>query len=182
MRDPMCIPCYSVLAPVLLRAGRYDEAEAVLRRRIDLVDDAGGHHNLAFVLLLQGQPEAAFEIFDRIRGIEEHWLFSGALALHDLGRHAEVTEMLRRLVEDYGDTEAYNIAGIYAYIGDSPSALSWLEKAIEEDQGSFDHWVVWDRIFSSLYDTPQWMQWRKDAGLDAETLAAIEFHIPDLGR
>jgi len=29
--------------------------------------------------------------------------------------------------------------------------------------------------------TPQWSKWRKDAGLDEETLAAIEFTIPDFG-
>jgi len=40
---------------------------------------------------------------------------------------------------------------------------------------------VWNPVFSSLYDTPQWVQWRKDAGLDEETLAAIEFTIPDFG-
>lgn len=28
---------------------------------------------------------------------------------------------------------------------------------------------------------PQWSKWRKDAGLDEETLAAIEFTIPDFG-
>ncbi len=180
-REPMCIPCYSLLAPSFLAAGRYDEAEAVLRRRIALVDDLGGHHNLAYVLLLQGNPEAAFEIFNRIDGIESHWLSSRALALHDLGRHDEVEEMLRRLVENYGDTEAYNIASLYAYTGDSESAIATIEKAIENDPAFFNDWMLWDPFFANLHDTPQWFQWRKDAGLDEETLAAIEFTIPDFG-
>lgn len=180
-RDPMCIPCYSALGPVLIHAGRYDEAEALLRRRIALVDDVGGHHNLAGVLLLQGEAQAAFEIFDRITGIEEHWLSSRALALHDLGRHEEVQEMLDRLVDKYSNTEAYSIAAIYAYTGDTASAIGWIEKAIAQDPDSFDDWIVWDPYFASLRDTPQWQQWRKDAGLDEETLVAIEFHIPDFG-
>lgn len=148
---------------------------------IDRVDDPGGHHNLAFVLLLQGQPEAAFEIFNRIDDIEEHWLYSRALALYDLGRHAEVEEMLRRLVENYSDTDARNIAALYAYTGDTSFAIATIEKAIEDDPAFFNEWVVWDPFFANLHDTPQWSLWRKDAGLDEETLAVIEFNIPDFG-
>lgn len=149
-------------------------------RRIDMVDDVGGHHNLAFVLLAQGKAQEAFDIFDRFTSIEQYWLVSRGLALHDLGRHEQVAEMLRRLVKDYGDTEAGNIAALYAYGGDSASAIAWLEKMIEENQDEFDD-VVWDSRFSSLHDTPQWLRWRKEAGLDEETLATIEFHIPDFG-
>ena len=179
-RDPMCIPCYGTLAPAFLDAGRYDEAEATLRRRIALIDDVGGHHNLAFVLLAQGKAQEAFDIWDQITSIEEHWLFTRALALHDLGRHDEVEDMLERILEKYSDTDPYGVAVLYAYTGDTSSAISWMEKAIEEDPGNFDY-LVWDPLLSNLHETPQWSQWRKDAGLDEETLAAIEFHIPDFG-
>ena len=178
-RDPTCIPCYPW--GHYIRAGRYDEAEAVLRRRIALVDDAGGHHNLAFVLLYQGHAEAAFEIFDRMDGIELHWLLTRALALHDLGRHDEVEEMLKRLIQNYADADPVGIAAVYAYIGDISSAITWMERAIEEDPGNFSDNQVWDPLLVNLHDTPQWSQWRKDAGLDEETLAAIEFTIPDFG-
>jgi tetratricopeptide (TPR) repeat protein len=89
--------------------------------------------------------------------------------------------MLRRLVENYSDTEAYNIASIYAYTGDTSSAIATIEKAIEDDPEFFDHYMAWDPLLSSLHDTPQWPQWLKDAALDEETLAAIEFTIPDFG-
>ncbi len=179
-RDPMCIQCYGSLAASYKSAGRYDEAEAVLRRRIALVDDVGGHHNLAFVLLLQGHAQEAFEIFDGITSIEEHWLLTRALALHDLERHDEVEEMLGQLIEKYGDAYPGAVATLYAYTGDISSAISWMDKAIEEDPGGFDN-EVWSPLLSSLHETPQWSQWRKDAGLDEETLAAIEFTIPDFG-
>ncbi len=179
-RDPMCIQCYGTLASIYKDAGRYDEAEAVLRRRIALVDDVVGHHNLAFILLLQGNAQEAFEIFDGITSIEEHWLLTRALALHDLGRHDEVEDMLERFVEKYSDTDPYGVATVYAYTGDISSAISWMDKAIEEDPGGFDN-EVWSPLLSSLHETPQWSQWRKDAGLDEETPAAIEFTIPDFG-
>jgi tetratricopeptide (TPR) repeat protein len=179
-RDPMCIQCYGALASIYTDAGRYDEAEAVLRRRIALVDDVGGHHNLAFIVLLQGNAQEAFEIFDGIASIEEHWLLTRALALHDLGRRDEVEDMLERFVEKYSDTDPYGVATLYAYTGHISSAISWMEKAIEEYPGELDH-AVRDPFLASLHNTPQWPQWRKDAGLDEETLAAIEFTIPDFG-
>ena len=37
------------------------------------------------------------------------------------------------------------------------------------------------QVVESLHEIPQWPQWRKDVGLDEETLAAIEFNIPDFG-
>jgi len=33
-----------------------------------------------------------------------------------------------------------------------------------------------------LHDTQQWQQWRKEAGLDEETLATIDFTVPDFGN
>jgi hypothetical protein len=88
--------------------------------------------------------------------------------------------MLERILEKYSDTDSYGFAVLYAYTGDTSTAISWIEKAIEEDPGNFDH-LMWEPLLSSLHETPQWSQWRKDAGLDEETLAAIEFTIPDFG-
>jgi len=89
--------------------------------------------------------------------------------------------MLARLIENYADEDPVSIAVLYAYTGDTSSAITWMEQAIKEDPGNFSDSEVWDPRLANLHNTHQWQQWRKDAGLDEETLAAIEFNIPYFG-
>jgi tetratricopeptide (TPR) repeat protein len=176
-RHPLCIRCYSAAHSSLIAAGHFDDAEAIIRQRINLVDDAGGHFWLAIVLVEQGRPQEALEIFDdRIRGDEWGWLTARPYALHDLGRHDEVQEMLERIIEGWGDEAALRVADIYAYSGDIESALAWLETAISDDPDAFTD-VVWNPHFAVLHDTPQWREWRYNMEPSLESLAAIEFDI-----
>jgi len=52
---------------------------------------------------------------------------------------------------------------------------------MSSDADLFPFWV-WEARFAILHDTPEWQRWRQDAGLDEETLAAIEFENPDFGN
>ena len=54
-------------------------------------------------------------------------------------------------------------------------------REMKESGADFFDSYVWDSDFAFLHDTPEWREWLQDAGLDEESLAAIEFEIPDFG-
>jgi len=176
-RHPLCMHCYPVATSALRAAGHFDEAEAVLRQRINLINDTGGHYWLGVVLVEQGRPLEALEIFDRNTDAEWDWLTARSFALHDLGRHNEVQEMLNRIIAGWGDEAALMIAEIFAYANDVESALTWLETAFSDDPSDFTD-VVWNTHFAVLHDTAQWQKWLAEMDPSIEVLAAIEFDIP----
>jgi len=110
------------------------------------------------------------------------------------GNLEKAKELQRRriaLVDDFGGATnlAHDLVAagrpdealeIYARIGDKDMTLALLSKIIEAEPHRFEMFV-WDPDFAFLHDTPEWLGWRKDAGLDEESLAAIEFKIPDFG-
>ena len=159
---------------------RFEEAANVQQRRIDLVDDAGGRANFALALLHLGRADEAFEILEKIDGIESHWLSMTAEALFAGGHQEEAQSRLERLIVCCSEDSAYAIAGVYFFTGNTDASLFWAEKALT--QGDVFIFMVWDPVLAPLRNTPQWLQWRKEAGLDEETLAAIEFEIPDFGE
>jgi TolB-like protein len=189
--NPLCIVCYPRLLDSYMFSKQYAKAEALQRRRIALVDDFGGYTNLAHVLLYSGRPGEALEIYDRMaeehrsqgefEGYEPEWLVTSAMALYDLKRFDEAAERIARLELKQDPYLAFRLTQYYAHISDKDMALTWLKKMVELDASFFEP-LMWAVDFVILHDTPEWQQWRKDAGLDEESLAAIEFEIPDFGE
>lgn len=192
--DPTCIVCYPQLLDSYMRTRNFESAEELQRRRIALVDDFGGHTNLAHVLLAAGRPGEALEIYERMAeehkaqgqfedhgGYEPEWLQTSAMALHDLGRLDEAAERIARLESKQDEFLNLRLAMYYAHIGDKDETMARVRKSLDSgavDIGAF----LWERDFAFLHDTPEWQQWREDAGLDEESLAAIELTIPDFGN
>jgi tetratricopeptide (TPR) repeat protein len=188
--NPLCIVCYPQLLHSYIHTRDFEKAEKLQRRRIALVDDFGGSTNLAHVLLAAGRPDEALEIYEHMaeehkekgvfEGHEAEWLHSSAMALHDLGRVDEAAERVALLESKPDQNLAHRLATYYAHIGDKDMTLAWIRK-MKESGADFFGSYVWDPDFAILHDTPEWREWRKGAGLDEESLAAIEFEIPDFG-
>ncbi len=188
--NPLCIVCYPQLLESYINTGDFEKAEELQRRRIALVDDFGGATNLAHVLVAAGRPDEALEIYERMavehkakgnfEGYEAEWLVTSAMALYDLERFDEAAERVALLESKPDQVLTYRLAMYYAHIGDKDMTLAWSRK-MAESYAAFFGSIVWDPRFAFLHDTPEWQQWRKDAGLDEESLAAIEFKIPDFG-
>jgi len=188
--NPLCIVCYPQLFDSYSATGDFEKAEELQRRRIALVDDFGGSTNLAHVLVAAGRPDEALEIYERMavehkaKGVfesyEAEWLVTSARALYDLERFDEAAERIARLESNQNPFLAYRLAIYYAHTGNKDMTLAWIRKMAESDADFFG-FFVWKRDFAFLHDTPEWISWSKDAGLDEESLAAIEFEIPDFG-
>jgi tetratricopeptide (TPR) repeat protein len=102
IRDPLNVRVHNNLGLVLYYAGRLPEAEAALRKLLELRPGiAAESTHLAKVLLARGQPEAALAAFEQEPS--EAWRMIGLpLAYHVLGRKAESDAALRELTQKFG--------------------------------------------------------------------------------
>lgn len=177
-RERLCVQCYSGLHGALGTLERYDSAIEVARRRLTLFgdDDIGGHINLGQLLLNSGDPRAALEEFEfePNKGFRECLM---AMAYFDLGQTDQVQKFISKLTPDSEDVVlTHCIGALYAHMGNQDEALHWLRKFMEENSETFRTWL-WDPRFKSLRETPQWLEWRRQARLDDPTLERLNFNF-----
>jgi len=154
-RDPLRPASYNNLAATLLAVNRDTEAEAAVRRALEL--DPGGaswHYGIGRALLLQGKTDAALQ--ETQQETEEVWRLSGLpLVLHALGRRGESDAALAALKEKYADVAAFQIAEVHAFRGEADLAFEWLERAYaQRDGGLVD--IKGDRFLRGLAGDPRY--------------------------
>jgi TolB-like protein len=147
--DPLRTNSYSGLGYLLYDAGRYDEAQAALKKALDLNPQAPlVHLTLNRILIAEGKPQKALaEIEKEPRGWGK---FTGqALVYRALGREQDSNAALAALIAKYYTEAAYQIAQVYAYRGESDKSLEWLERAYEQrDPGLTE--INSDPLFKNL--------------------------------
>jgi TolB-like protein/DNA-binding winged helix-turn-helix (wHTH) protein/Flp pilus assembly protein TadD len=130
--DPLNPDGYYCLSSVQLRRDRLAEAEAAIRRALELSPKyASGQYTLGLVLLARKQPEAALaemrkEPFDPVR------LIGTAMAYFALGDKANSDAALAQLLKGYAASIPAGVAAVYAFRGESDDAFKWLERAYEQ--------------------------------------------------
>jgi protein O-mannosyl-transferase len=141
MQDPVCSICESNLGRVIGRPGRFEEAEAHVRRAIELTPDrAGPHENMGFLMVAQRRFDAAEAEFRRAvasapdRG--QSWNGLG-VALANQGQHrdAEAEAAFReaaRLSPRLVDAPA-NLGLLYVRAGRYAEAIPSLRLALALD-------------------------------------------------
>jgi len=116
---------------------------------------AGGWFRLGVVLVRKGQGEAALEAMNKEQA--ENWRLPGlALAYIALNRGAEADAALKKAVEKYGDTMAFQIAEPYAYRGDRDQAFEWLERAYRQRDGGLALLLKTDPLFQDIKHDPRY--------------------------
>jgi TolB-like protein/DNA-binding winged helix-turn-helix (wHTH) protein len=129
VRDPLNFQPYARLGVIYLYQGRLAEAEAAVRRRIDLAPEGyGGYTQLADVLLARGLPQAALAAA-RQEPDEESRLVALALVYQALGQHQQADAALADARRKWGNRYPTEMAQIYAYRGEPARAFSALELA-----------------------------------------------------
>jgi len=161
-------------------AGRLQAAEEA-RERFLLIGGGGGYFYYGVIKLLQGDAEAALEIFeDHLEGFQ--YPHGSAMALHSLGRYEESDAMLATLIENWGDEQPGAVAQVFAWRGDKDSAFEWLDLALDSDQSAKIQGTrrlarIGDPVFQNLHDDPRWEDVRRRTGLSSERIAAIEIDL-----
>ena len=135
-QDPLSAMTYQNYGLTLQRAGRVAEAEAALRKAIELEPKRYlSHAFLAQVLLEQKRFDEALAEAQAEPDAGER-LFVLSILYHAMGRESEAGTSLRELIESHGQVYAFQIAEICAARGDADASFEWLERAYaQRDSG-----------------------------------------------
>jgi TolB-like protein/thioredoxin-like negative regulator of GroEL len=127
-QDPLNPSSYFVLNYIQIRSGRLAEAQAAIRRTLEISPTfANAHYCLGLVLLLRGQPEAA--LAETMKEEDEGSRLAGsAIVSFARGAKADSDIALARMITDNAN-RMFKIAGVYAFRGESDEAFKWLDLA-----------------------------------------------------
>jgi len=164
--DPLNTQTHVTLALTAYYAGRQEEAVAALRKALELDPERQFVHTLlGQVYLAQSHPQEALAEMEREPDL--NWrLYGLALANHALGRARESDAALAELTAKYDTTQAFQIADVYAFRGESDRAFQWLERAYAQRDGGLT-WIKGDPLLKSLQRDPRYAAFLKKMRLPA---------------
>ncbi|HZP10923.1 MAG TPA: tetratricopeptide repeat protein, partial [Nevskiaceae bacterium] len=162
--DPLFSTPRVYFARSLIGGGAYDEAEATLRKSIE-VQPLGSQNymELAKIQLLRGNTAGAVELAKK--ETDPFWRnYTLALAYFANGDRAEADQQLKRLIDERADQAGAQIASVYALRKDADKMFEWLERArVTKDPGAF---LVRIEPFLARYkDDPRYEAFCKKIGL-----------------
>jgi TolB-like protein/DNA-binding winged helix-turn-helix (wHTH) protein len=134
--DPLHPGTLVFLSWVQVRRGHLSEAEAALRRALDIRPTYSWcRYYLSLVLLARGDRDAA--LVEMQQETDDAVKQAGvAIVYYALGRKADANAALARMLKEQADVNASGIAEIYAFRGQSDEAMHWLERAYAQKDPS----------------------------------------------
>ena len=164
--DPLNSVCYWYQASSLGVLGRLTEAEAAIRKALELSPDAPSlHFRLAFFLDRLGRHDEALIEANREQA---DWgrLFALGILHFRSGNVAESDRALNTLIERCGESACIQIAMTYCVRGDADHAFEWLERAyLQRDTGL--SYVKSGWLTHPIQKDPRWPVFLKKMGFDA---------------
>src|SRR5882757_7140656 len=150
--DPLGVTRYLNLARSLIGGGRYDEAEAALRKAIELQPAAARLHAYLTTLdLIRGNAAAALQ--DAHLEPKGFWQdYALALAQQAQSDHATADAALQTLIDKYAVSGPFQIATVYGLRKEPDKMFEWLERAYTEH----------DPGLTQLLGTPFILNYRDD--------------------
>ncbi|HSE31046.1 MAG TPA: protein kinase, partial [Pyrinomonadaceae bacterium] len=135
--DPLSIAVKIVGGFIYLFVDRLDDALGLVRQMIELDSNAPqGYWVGGSLLMANGKYEEAVEAFQKSMSLGDNQMALAKLgcAYALAGRRDEALKILDQLLEmrERQYASPFNIARVYAGLGDNDNAFAWMEKAIEE--------------------------------------------------
>jgi TolB-like protein/tetratricopeptide (TPR) repeat protein len=137
----LAVDPYSPLAQFSLgyirwHSGHLAEAEAALRRCLQISPSFSGCHSwLAIVLLARGELDAALTEV-QLETNEVAKLEGLALVYFGMGRTANANQALEALTNKFANTDAFPIAEVHGFRRENDLAFMWLERAYTQKDTS----------------------------------------------
>jgi tetratricopeptide (TPR) repeat protein len=166
--DPLSLIIDADLAELLALANSYDESIVQSRKAIEMDPNfALAHNQLALAYLQKHRNEDAFAELQkavRLSGGSPTCIANLARAYVASGKRTEAEKLLSDLKNRSapGYSHASEIAVIYASLGDTDQAMSWLEKGYEE---RFNPGVLIRQGFDPLRSNPRFQELTSRVGL-----------------
>ena len=131
-RDPLDPTAHMMLGYwIYAREGRYAEAEAPLRRVLQISPRYGsGRYYLAVCLLMQERLQEALDEAQQELPQDGRYQVSSE-ALFAMNRRPESDEALRKAIQQSENDWPVSIAKVYAFRGEHDQAMTWLERAYQ---------------------------------------------------
>src|SRR5262249_34010331 len=113
--DPLDYNAYMQLGFYSYYAGRLDDAKNAYKKALELNPAAVARYvGLGRIYLAQNQPQAALSAIEQ--ETEPAWrLYGLALAYSALGRESEAQEALKKVIQNYSEVGAFQIAQVHAF-------------------------------------------------------------------
>jgi adenylate cyclase len=128
-RDPLSPIALLGIAAVQLHLGHFAEAEAAARKMLAAAPTyTGAHFLLGLTLLMRGDHEAALAEMKK-ESVDGGQIEGFALAYSALGRKSESDAALVQMLREQANGNAFGIAEVYAFRGESDQAFQWLDRA-----------------------------------------------------
>jgi tetratricopeptide (TPR) repeat protein len=145
-QDPLSAAFWHNLGLTCHAAGMLEESEEAFRRALELAPQrlvTGAL--LALVLLDMDRTDDALE--QATRESDEFWkTWALAIIYHASGRTSEADAALQKLIEEYAEGNAYQIAEIFSIRRELDRSFDWLERAIAERDPGVTHIKVNPRL------------------------------------
>ena len=148
----------AVLGMVLVYQRRYDEAIAQLHKTLEMDPDLPTAHTyLAMAYARRGDYEEAERHLAKVR-TPTPGSFGYRGQIHALkGQRLEALREIEKLkaLSRERFVPSYDIATIYAALGDVDQAFIWLERGFD-DGSTLIPWLPWDEVFDGLRNDPRY--------------------------
>ena len=152
-RDPMFTYANFHLGNTLYLAGKFAQAETVLRRVLEISPQFWSRPYLAKTLLAQGKPQVALAVLEQTDETVNLDLLPILLLAN--GRSSDAENALQALMAKRSATDAYYIAMTYAYRQDKQLALKWFERAYaQKDPGLLD--MMGEPLLNNISSEPRY--------------------------
>ena len=154
-QDPMNPGALQVLSTIQESRGHLPEAEAAMRRALDIRPTFGyGHYILGFVLLERGDRDAALLEMQQ-ETVDEGKREGLAIVYFALGRKADSDAALAGMLQKDAEGNASGIAEVYAFRGQTDEAMHWLERAYAQ-KDAYLYSVKRDSLLKNLENDPRY--------------------------
>jgi len=154
-QDPLSAGGHSALGFALQAADRDVEAEAALRKALELTPGRiKTNAVLAVVLCDLGRGEDALAQLAQ-EPHEGFRMWARAIVHHRLGHRADSDAALAEMIEKHSSECPFQIAEVYGSRGQVDEAFEWLERAYVEKDGGITA-VKATRCLRSLHTDPRW--------------------------
>jgi TolB-like protein/DNA-binding winged helix-turn-helix (wHTH) protein/Tfp pilus assembly protein PilF len=155
--EPLAAGNYHLLAPLLIGAGRLDEAEKNLSIARELASSPIPSYQLMYIAILRGDGRAALQVAGQQ---SPPWRDMNLAVAAQLDPDRAAADAALAKVIDEGTwkkTSPYLVAQAYALRGDLDGTMAWLERA----------WAVRDTTLRQLLYDPLVLRFRDDPRLAA---------------
>jgi len=123
--------------------------------------------NWARILIWNGDYEGALTLLES-EASDGHQTTARALAYHAMGEESRAIEELNKLLA-LGNRWTYEIAEVYAVLGNADEAFEWLDRAIDRRDGSLANLTV-SPFFDNIRDDPRFRDVLERVGLKPDLL------------